>query len=312
MPPSEYKGTQLPLLRPCWHVMPLQSEPPGLQVLQELPPIGTALPVVMDSAAVPSTGLPQVGDWVKIKVVGVAAVQVCCQMACSTCCQCAGSWLIMCCRPVASCSSNMCWDRACCILIQHPHVCCIDDKHMLCDLLRGRTHSQGFVVPREILQGQWQVVFGKVSRLTQCQPTPAFETWYKTRLDTNDCSEWPHDLSKVATSCSLPSLPRITIRQMMLKAAQRQPGPFRVQMRLIGHLPQELLQWCKMRPQDSGAEPVWEWAAHLWLEDATGRLLLILAACAARRCRDSVEQRFCSAVPGRLIPAGSCIVLAMR
>jgi hypothetical protein len=76
MPPSEYKGPQLPVVRPHRHVMPLQSEPPGLQVLQELPPIGTALPVVMDPAAVPSTGLPQVGDWVKIKVVGVAAVQV--------------------------------------------------------------------------------------------------------------------------------------------------------------------------------------------------------------------------------------------
>lgn len=76
MPPSEYKGTQLPVVRPRRHVMPLQSEAPGLQVLQELPPIGTALPVVMDAAAVPSTGLPQVGDWVKVKVVGVAAVQV--------------------------------------------------------------------------------------------------------------------------------------------------------------------------------------------------------------------------------------------
>jgi hypothetical protein len=76
LPPSEYKDTQLPVVRPRRHIMPLQSEPPGLQVLQELPPIGTALPVVMDPAAVPSLGLPQVGDWVKVKVVGVAAVQV--------------------------------------------------------------------------------------------------------------------------------------------------------------------------------------------------------------------------------------------
>lgn len=76
MPPSEYKGARLQAARPRRHVMPLQSEAPGLQVLQDLPPIGTALPVIMDPAAVPSTGLPQVGDWVKIKVVGVAAVQV--------------------------------------------------------------------------------------------------------------------------------------------------------------------------------------------------------------------------------------------
>jgi hypothetical protein len=76
MPPSEWKGTQLVAAHPRRHIMPLSAEPPGLQVLQDLPRIGTALPVIMDPAAVPRTGLPQVGDWVKIKVVGVAAVQV--------------------------------------------------------------------------------------------------------------------------------------------------------------------------------------------------------------------------------------------
>jgi len=73
MMPSEWKGTQLQATRPRRHVMPLVSDPPGLQVLQDLPTIGTALPVIMDH--VPSA-LPNVGDWVKIKVVGVAAVQV--------------------------------------------------------------------------------------------------------------------------------------------------------------------------------------------------------------------------------------------
>jgi hypothetical protein len=76
MRPSAWKGTELRASAPCRHTMPLVSEAPHLQVLQDLPPIGTALPVVMDPGAVPSTGLPQVGDWVKIKVVGVAAVQV--------------------------------------------------------------------------------------------------------------------------------------------------------------------------------------------------------------------------------------------
>lgn len=74
--PSAWKGTELAATAPRRHNMPLLSEAPGLQVLQDLPPIGTALPVVMHPGAVPSTGLPQVGDWVKIKVVGVAAVQV--------------------------------------------------------------------------------------------------------------------------------------------------------------------------------------------------------------------------------------------
>lgn len=74
--PSAWKGTELAARAPHRHNMPLSSEAPGVQVLQDLPPIGTALPVVIDPGAVPSTGLPQVGDWVKIKVVGVAAVQV--------------------------------------------------------------------------------------------------------------------------------------------------------------------------------------------------------------------------------------------
>lgn len=76
MRPSAWKGTELGVAAPRRHNMPLSSEAPGLQVLQDLPPLGTALPVVMAPGAVPSTGLPQVGDWVKIKVVGVAAVQV--------------------------------------------------------------------------------------------------------------------------------------------------------------------------------------------------------------------------------------------
>lgn len=114
-------------------------------------------------------------------------------------------------------------------------------------------------------------MFGKPSRLTQSQPSQEFETFYQTRLTNQDTSEWPHDISRVRTSCSIPALPRMTIRQVLLQAAQHVPGPFRVQLRLIGHLPQELRQWCRMRPQEGPDEdPVWEWAAHLWLEDATG------------------------------------------
>jgi hypothetical protein len=58
--------------------MPLYPEPPDLQVLQPLPPLGTALPVVIDSAAMPLTGLPEVGQWIKLRVVGLRLVQVRC------------------------------------------------------------------------------------------------------------------------------------------------------------------------------------------------------------------------------------------
>jgi hypothetical protein len=64
------------------------------------------------------------------------------------------------------------------------------------------------------LQGQWQVVFGKCSRLTQTQPSQAFESWYQTRLANQEQCEWPEDLSQVITRCSIPSLPSTTIRQV--------------------------------------------------------------------------------------------------
>jgi hypothetical protein len=64
------------------------------------------------------------------------------------------------------------------------------------------------------VQGQWQVVFGKCSRLTQTQPSQAFESWYQTRLANQEQCEWPEDLSQVITHCSIPSLPSTTIRQV--------------------------------------------------------------------------------------------------
>lgn len=59
LPPSEWRGAQLKLTRPRRLVMPLVvGEPPtGLQVLQGLPHVGTALPVVVLPGAVPSTGV---------------------------------------------------------------------------------------------------------------------------------------------------------------------------------------------------------------------------------------------------------------
>jgi hypothetical protein len=115
------------------------------------------------------------------------------------------------------------------------------------------------------------VVFGTTSRLTQSQPSPAFQEWYQARLASQNTCQWPEDAADIATSCSLESVSRLTIRQVLQGAARRQAGPFRVQLRLFGYWPQDLQQWCKMHPQSEEAgQPVWEWAAHLWLEDATG------------------------------------------
>jgi hypothetical protein len=58
--------------------LPLLDVPPGVSVLplDELPAMGTALPVVMESDACRGRGLPALGSWVKLKVVGLAAVKV--------------------------------------------------------------------------------------------------------------------------------------------------------------------------------------------------------------------------------------------
>jgi hypothetical protein len=78
------------------------------------------------------------------------------------------------------------------------------------------------------------------------------------------------------------SLLHHSFAQVLLSAAQRQPGPFRIQLRLKGHLPQGLQEWCKVRPQEGGGQPEWEWAAHLWLEDATGEYTLFLMLSSAQ------------------------------
>jgi hypothetical protein len=75
MLPSEWKSVELSVPHPRRRSLPLMPQPPDVLVAAELPPLGTALPVVVLPGAL--TALPQVGDWIKIKVVGVTAVQVC-------------------------------------------------------------------------------------------------------------------------------------------------------------------------------------------------------------------------------------------
>jgi hypothetical protein len=137
------------------------------------------------------------------------------------------------------------------------------------------------------LQGQLQVVFGPSSRITDCQPHSNFDTYFKTRLNNDDTSEWPSDEardSNIVTSCSRRDLRHVTLRQVHQRAAQQQPGPFRVLLRLTGYLPRDLRQWCRPLPAAAGnsagaasssrqqqqQQQSWEWAAHLLLEDATG------------------------------------------
>jgi hypothetical protein len=146
------------------------------------------------------------------------------------------------------------------------------------------------------LQGQLQVVFGPSSRITECQPHTNCEPYYKARLANDDTSEWPSEAardSNIVTCCSRQELRHVTLRQVHQRAAQQQPGPFRVLLRLTGYLPRDLRQWCRPLPaaaqqqepaagESAGAasssqqqqqqqqQQAWEWAAHLLLEDATG------------------------------------------
>lgn len=51
------------------------TSPPAAQVIDELPPLGTALPVVIPKARNPGV-LPKAGEWVKVKVAGLQLHEV--------------------------------------------------------------------------------------------------------------------------------------------------------------------------------------------------------------------------------------------
>jgi hypothetical protein len=77
MLPSIWREAELKVSRPRRRVL-LLAPMPDVDVVPELPPLGSALPVIMEADNVPRGGLPAVGSWVKLKVVGLLAVQVGC------------------------------------------------------------------------------------------------------------------------------------------------------------------------------------------------------------------------------------------
>lgn len=75
MLPSIWRDAELKVSRPRRRTLPLVPTA-GVDVVPELPPLGSAVPVVMEAGNVPRGGLPAVGSWIKLKVVGLLAVQV--------------------------------------------------------------------------------------------------------------------------------------------------------------------------------------------------------------------------------------------
>jgi hypothetical protein len=75
MLPSIWRDVELSVSRPRRRSLPLHPTP-GVEVVAELPPLGSAVPVIMEAGHAPRGGLPAVGSWVKLKVVGLLAVQV--------------------------------------------------------------------------------------------------------------------------------------------------------------------------------------------------------------------------------------------
>lgn len=61
--------TTLPQRR---HALPLLSSAAGVEVCQQLPQLGTAVPLLLSR----NSALPEVGSWVKVKCVSTIAVQV--------------------------------------------------------------------------------------------------------------------------------------------------------------------------------------------------------------------------------------------
>ncbi|WIA28371.1 hypothetical protein OEZ86_010918 [Tetradesmus obliquus] len=74
MLPSIWRDAELKVSRPRRRTLPLVPTA-GVDVVPELPPLGSAVPVVMEAGNVPRGGLPAVGSWIKLKVVGLLAVQ---------------------------------------------------------------------------------------------------------------------------------------------------------------------------------------------------------------------------------------------
>jgi hypothetical protein len=75
MLPSIWRDVELKVSRPRRRLLPLTPRP-GVDVVPGLPPLGSAVPVIMEAGNVPRGGLPAVGSWVKLKVVGLLVVQV--------------------------------------------------------------------------------------------------------------------------------------------------------------------------------------------------------------------------------------------
>ena len=76
LPPSRFRSEELRASH-CHRVLPLHSSEAAVDVVPDLPPLGTALPVVvLRKRGQEARSLPRAGDWVKLKVVGMQLHEV--------------------------------------------------------------------------------------------------------------------------------------------------------------------------------------------------------------------------------------------
>lgn len=99
------------------------------------------------------------------------------------------------------------------------------------------------------LQGQLQLVFGRCSRIVQSegasQLPPRLRDMYEQRVDSNETSTWATRGGAVVARCLRQQLRHMTLRQVAQALARGEPGPFRVYVRLVGRIPEQLEHWCQ-------------------------------------------------------------------
>ena len=98
------------------------------------------------------------------------------------------------------------------------------------------------------LQGQLQLVFGRCSRIVQSegasQLPPRLRDMYEQRVDSNETSTWATRGGAVVARCLRQQLRHMTLRQAAQARGGGEPGPFRVYVRLVVHMPDQLQHPC--------------------------------------------------------------------
>ena len=136
-----------------------------------------------------------------------------------------------------------------------------------------------------VRNGQRQGLFTQHSSWAPSQPNPSFQEAYADRLSKRDVTMWAPDAiasegregnMRALTTTQFGNVPLSTLREVLMSPA---PGRFRVAVRVVGHAPKDVHDFCTQDVANLSQNGAAEWGFNLSLalEDATGRLDVRLA-----------------------------------